>query len=338
MSNIYKKPANKNIQLNMKKNKERPPLIDNESVKYRLKYKFLNEKKEVNIKSFVLNEKRNFWKNKFFSRKKNELTKKPSNYNNTKRMYNNFNNKTKIYNIIMIVFLIYLNFSYALKQRNIYSFSSSITITLRGTGLLSIFYGGTCEEGTFTRPDTIYINEVRKYDITDKYQFTKSPNFVKLVWNNINNNCNCLFKDCTDIVDIDFSEFDFSSGLYANKMFYNCKSLTSIDLYSYGKIKFHDVAEMFSYCELLNYIDVSQFDVTDLVDTHGMFRGCHSLISLDLSSFDNDNFKYGQYMFYDCPNLMYVNLINAHYCYNNIKSNVINFISGTKNISILYLL
>ena len=193
MSNIYIKPANKNTQSNMKKNKERPPLIDKESVKYRLKYKFLNEK-------------RNFWKNKFFSRKKNELTKKPSNYNNTKRIYNNSNNKTKIYNIIMIVFLIYLNFSYALKQRNIYSFSSSITITLRGTGLLSIFYGGDCEERTFNLPDIIYINGVKKLDISDKYKFTKSPNFVKLEWNNINNNCNCLFKDCTDIVDIDFSE------------------------------------------------------------------------------------------------------------------------------------
>ena len=330
MSNIYIKPANKNTQSNMKKNKERPPLIDKESVKYRLKYKFLNEKKEVNNKSFVLNKKRNFWKNKFFSRKKNELTKKPSNYNNTKRMYNNYNDKTKIYNIIMIIFLIYLNFSYALKQGNIYSFSSSITITLRGTGLLSIFYGGDCEERTFNLPDIIYINGVKKLDISDKYQFTKSPNFVKLEWNNINNNCNCLFKDCTDIVDIDFSEFDFTFGLAAKKMFYNCKSLTSIDLYSYGKIKFQEIAEMFSYCESLIYIDTSQFDISGLSDTHGMFRGCHSLISLDLSSFRNSYLKYGQYMFYDCPNLMYVNLINAHYCTSG--NNVTNFLSGTKNI------
>ena len=70
MSKIYAKPTNKNTQSNMKKNEEKPPIIDKQSVKDGLKYQFLNEKKEVNNKYSSLNEKRNFWKNKFFSIKK----------------------------------------------------------------------------------------------------------------------------------------------------------------------------------------------------------------------------------------------------------------------------
>ena len=180
-------------------------------------------------------------------------------------MYNNLNKK---YLILIIIFLISHNFSYGVKQRMINSFSSSITVTIRGTGMLNVFYGGSCSAGNFNRPNKIYINKVKQNQIKEKYQFNESPNFVKLEWDNTNNNCNCLFRDCINIVDIDFSQFDFSSGLYANQMFYNCKSLTSIDLHSYGTIKFYNVAEMFSYCESLYYLDLSQFEISSLDDTH----------------------------------------------------------------------
>ena len=74
-------------------------------------------------------------------------------------MYNNLNEK---YLILIIIFLISHNFSYGVKQRMINSFSSSITITIRGTGMLNVFYGGSCPAGIFNRPNKIYINKVNK--------------------------------------------------------------------------------------------------------------------------------------------------------------------------------
>ena len=35
--------------------------------------------------------------------------------------------------------------------------------------------------GFFTRPNEIHINDIKQNDIKDKYEFNKSPNFVKLV-------------------------------------------------------------------------------------------------------------------------------------------------------------
>ena len=244
----------------------------------------------------------------------------------------NKNPKNKFNVLIIIIFLSLQSFSYQINKEMIYSYSSSITITIQGSGTQNIFFGGSsCNGGIFSRPNEIYINNVKQTYINAQYDFNNPPNIVKLVWYNRFSNCNCLFQNCINIIDINFSEYDFSLGLHGYQMFYNCKSLTSLNFNAFsGKINIYNAANMFSYCESLTSIDLSKFDISAISDTSGMFRGCHSLISLDLQNFVNSNLHYCQNMFNDCPNLIYVNLINAHYC--NSPTNVNNFVTGSKNI------
>ena len=253
------------------------------------------------------------------------------NINDMNKKTNNFINN-KIKNNFIIIFLILFSFTYELKTRKIFSFSSNITLKLEGIGMLSVFYAeSSCSGGIFTRPDEIYINDRKQNEITDKYNFQYPFNVIRLVWFNTINRCNCLFKDCINIIEIDFSKFDFSSGLYGNQMFYNCSTLTSINFHSSGNIRIYNLVEMFSYCGSLSSIDLSKFDISSITDTKGLFRSCHSLISLDLSNFSNGNLRNGDYTFFDCINLIYVNFRNAHYCGNNIPS-LNNFLSAQKNI------
>ena len=236
-----------------------------------------------------------------------------------------------IYSII-ILFLILNGFSFKFEQVKISSFSSNITIKVKGSGMQSIFFGGdTCNKGMFTFPNEIHVNNIKQNDIKDKYNLINPINTVKLIWDNANNNCNCLFQDCINIIEIDFSKFDFSLGLSAYQMFYNCTSLISLNFHTFGgTINIHNAANMFGYCESLTSLDLSKFDISSISDTSGMFMGCHSLISLDLENFRNNYLENCQNMFYDCPSLIYVNLPNAHYC--NRNSNVNNFLAGSKNI------
>ena len=241
-------------------------------------------------------------------------------------------NRKNIYLPIIIIFLLFPNFAYECNHRIFNSYNSIITIKVQGSGIQSIFYGGsTCSAGTFTRPKEIHINNIKQDNIMDKYNFINSTNFVKLIWNNTISNCNCLFQDCINIIEIDFSEFDFSTGLYGYQMFYNCKSLTSLNFNSYKwTIKIYNLASMFTYCESLTSLDITNFEISLIHDTSRMFEGCHSLISLDLSNFNNDYLTNCQNMFSDCPNLIYVDLRNAHYC--NYGANVNGFLSGSQNI------
>ena len=226
--------------------------------------------------------------------------------------------------IILLLLLIIPNYSYEFRQNMFYSYDSIITIKVQGSGQQSIFYGGSsCNGGIFPRPNEIYIENIKQNDIKDKYNF--------VVWYNTFSNCNCLFQDCTNIIEIDFSQFSFSSGLYAYQMFYNCKSLTSLNFKAYsGTINIYSIASMFSHCESLTSLDISNFAISSTGDTSRMFESCHSLISLDLSNFNNGDLRNCEKMFYDCPNLIYVDLRYAHYC--NSNTNVKDFLTGSKNI------
>ena len=232
---------------------------------------------------------------------------------------------------MLILSLIIIKFS---NSERIHSCFSNITIKIMGPGTKNILYGDEClinsVKSNIILPDEIYLNDIKQTDIKVKYDLDDKLYIIKLVWNNITSNCNCLFKDCIDIFEIDFSGFDFSQGLSANQMFSNCTSLTSLNLHDFGTIKIINSGSMFSFCSSLIFLNLSQFDVTTVSDMGAMFYGCHLLTSLDLSNFITSQVSTAEMMFYDCPNLVYLNLKNAHFCHGN--TNINNFLLASKNI------
>lgn len=261
---------------------------------------------------------------------KNKTVKQINSKKKTKKCYNDFNLKNKSF-LIIFIFFILQNISIEFNPRMLHSHSSNITIKFKETGIQKIFYEGTsCNGALFPRPKEVYINNQKQSEVKEKYDITEPMSEIKLLWYNTISNCNCLFKECTKIIDIDFSQFSFSSGLNANQMFANCESLTSLDFKKYGSIKLYSAYGMFQNCYSLKFLDITTLEVTSISDFAYMFNGCRSLISLDLNNFSGGHFLYGQYMFYDCPSLEYVYFGNAHFCYD--YNNLNNFLKAAKNV------
>ena len=283
-------------------------------------------------KTYIANEnKKQFNNYNIFNKYKDEITNRD--YNNCNNSLNkikiiaNYRNYKK--NCFIIIFIMIFIVSNA---RIIYLNSSNITIKIKGKGIQSVFFGGDLcwtSKSLFNPPDEVYINDIKQINISDKYFLNESMSVVMLVWDNVISNCNCLFKECSNITDINFSHFDFSQVLYANQIFDQLHLLTSINLYDYGIIKLFDSGSMFRNCTSLTSINLSNLDVSEVGDMGGMFRGCKSLTSLDLSNFFTTNVHVIINFFMECPNLEYVNLKNAYF---NKEINLENFLPEVKNI------
>ena len=186
------------------------------------------------------------------------------------RIYKYFNNiiiqKISLRkNLILfnVIFIIYLFFSILLihcNQRKIYLHDSSIHLKVKapeGDNIRII------SEGFYNifLPDEIQINGNTKGDIQYSYNpsdfLSRENNDVIITWNNeIITSTNNMFDRCSDIIEIDFSEFDSSKITEMNYMFKECTSLTSLIL--------------------------DDFTTSEVKRMIGMFVSCTALISLDL--------------------------------------------------------
>ena len=198
----------------------------------------------------------------------------------------------------------------------------------------------------------VLINEIRQERKSIKYLFNRTNNFVELIWDNDITICVNMFNGCTNITEIDLSNFDASNVnnmgvMFANcssltlinfsnfdtsqstnigTMFSSCTSLTSLDLSSFNTSKITCIDNLFYNCFLLTSIDLSNFDTSQVTYMFKMFYNCTSLTSLDLSNFNTSKATNMSYMFKDSTNLEYINLNNFDenklVLYNDIFSNI----------------
>ena len=120
----------------------------------------------------------------------------------------------------------------------------------------------------------------------------------------IANNCNGMFRDNANLVDIDFNMLDTSNVTGMKAMFYNCSGLTSLNLSKFDTANVTDMSSMFRLCNNLNSIDMSGFDTSNVTSMFYMFHGCSKLISLNLSSFNTYNVTNMNSMFFGCGKLV----------------------------------
>ena len=114
---------------------------------------------------------------------------------------------------------------------------------------------------------------------------------------------NIKFEDDCDIIinDIPFSEkmtlkkenniiYKFKK-IYSDlsSMFRDCSLLTSIDFSNYNTENVTNMFNMFSDCSSLTSIDLSKFNTDNVTDMCSMFYGCSSLSSIDLTKFNTNN-------------------------------------------------
>ena len=109
-----------------------------------------------------------------------------------------------------------------------------------------------------------------------------------------------MFSGCSRLTCLDLSGFDTSNVTDVNRMFGNCASLRRLNVSSYVT----DMGSMFSGCSGLTEVHVSGFDTSRVINMYEMFYGCGRLTCLDLSGFDTSNVTNMRWMFQGCASLI----------------------------------
>lgn len=159
------------------------------------------------------------------------------------------------------------------------------------------------------------------------YMFAGCSNMTQLDLSNFNTidvfDMSGMFYGCKSLTRLDLSGFDTSKVKYMSDMFSDCKSLTSLDLSSFDTSKVIDTSRMFYGCESLTELDLSNFDALSVTDISGMFAHCESLAQLDLSNFNPRSIVWLAGMFDGCKTLQSVKsediLIRREYTHERVK-------------------
>ena len=147
-------------------------------------------------------------------------------------------------------------------------------------------------------------HKFEKYFVPDKEGIYK----IKLIFNFYITNCDFMFYNCRNIIDLDLSSFCTKEVTSMLGMFFGCSSLTFVDLSGFNTSKVKTMKRMFSCCNSLQKIDLSSFDVKNVENMYEMFHSCLELTELDLSAFNPVNLKSMNGMFWNCSNLTNINL------------------------------
>ena len=165
---------------------------------------------------------------------------------------------------------------------------------------------------TIYYPFKVFINGVEQNKVNYSYYFNNSDNYVELFWDHNRINCGNMFKECSNIYEINFPNFDSSKVETMNSMFRDCILLTSLNL--------------------------SNFDTSNVKNMQNMFNSCKLITSLDLSNFNTSQVNYIDDIFDECSNLIYLNFKNfkeiklsfTNYIFDNVPQNI--FVCGNESI------
>ena len=192
-------------------------------------------------------------------------------------------------------------------ESKIYFASSIITVQINKEGRASFL------NDSFTpKPNQIIINDNIEINGITEYNFTQTENTIQLIWGD-NTSIDILsniFKYCSDINKIDFSNFDTLNVIRMEYMFYGCSNLKLLNLSNFDTLNVIHMEYMFRGCSNLKSLDLSNFDTSKVQHMGYMFGGCSNLESLDLSDFDTSKVSIIGYMFMGCSNLKSLNLSN----------------------------
>jgi len=234
-----------------------------------------------------------------------------------------YKNKKRVKFIRKIIFFLILFNSFILILSDIEDIFNSnysyITLKVKGTGRKFIYSSFEFCRITYYEdfqvfyPDEVYLNGEKRSDKSCRVELNQTDNIVVLVWktNNINST-QCLFYECRDITEIDFSNFDSSKVAKIDNMFYDCSKLKSINFGNFNTSNVIKMFSMFEGCYSLTSLNLSSFNTSKVESMDYMFYNCSSLISLDLSSFNTSKTKNFAGMFQSCSSLKSLDISNFY--------------------------
>ena len=142
------------------------------------------------------------------------------------------------------------------------------------------------------------------------YKFAKEGKYnIKYLFKNNITNTNCMFCGCSNLINLDLSNFNTQNVTNMSRMFKGCNSLTNINLSNFNTKNVTIMNCMFSDCKSLTNLDLSNFNTKNVTDICFMFSGCKSLTNLDLSNFNTQNVTDMIFIFDNIKSLKKVNVI-----------------------------
>ena len=147
-----------------------------------------------------------------------------------------------------------------------------------------------------------------------------------------------MFKDSTNILQIDLSNFDASHIQSMQEMFGGCSKLEAINFGNINTSSVNNMQHLFAQCFKISSIDLSKFDTSKVTSMYSMFLNCtnvktinfgnintssvksmrslfnrcYNLNSINLSNFDTSHVVTFEFMFYKCTTLKYLDLSNFY--------------------------
>ncbi|EFY7346572.1 BspA family leucine-rich repeat surface protein [Listeria monocytogenes] len=119
-----------------------------------------------------------------------------------------------------------------------------------------------------------------------------------------------MFYSCSALEELDVSHFDTSSVTNMSYMFYDNRNLEVLDVSNLDTSSVTNMYAMFEDCTSLEELDVSHFDTSSVTDMYRVFNGCEKLKKLDVSNFDTSSATAMVQMFRNCSALEKLDVSN----------------------------
>lgn len=146
------------------------------------------------------------------------------------------------------------------------------------------------------------------YEIKDFHLHYKESSLLVPVMPINATSCYAMFRDCSHLPTLNFSDFDTSNVVDMDYMFSRCSNFITLDLSGFNTSNVTEMRSMFEYCTALLYLDLSQFDTSKVTDMNSMFYRCSNATFIDVANFDTSNVIDMSNMFAYCKSLIKLNL------------------------------
>ena len=178
---------------------------------------------------------------------------------------------------------------------------SFITLKVKGNGNKIIL-----STGFNPSPDEVNINGYNSSFANYSSYLNQTENNVKLVWYNSINSCKLMFYACSDITEINLSNFDSSNITDMSDMFNACISLTSINFSNFKTSQVTTMSNMFYSCTSLTSINLSNFNISNVTTISNMFASCSELKYINMKNLIfSDSKSFSQMLSGICKNPIY---------------------------------
>ena len=131
-------------------------------------------------------------------------------------------------------------------------------------------------------------------------------------WIYMNSNSACMFNKCSNIISLDFDNFNTDNVKLMYFMFQDCNNLKSLDVSNFNTSNVTSMTAMFTRCRNLTELDVSKFNTDKVTSMQHIFYGCSGLKELDLRSFNTENVTNMWLMFYNCKSLQTIYVSSSY--------------------------